>query len=434
MIAPTHLLRAGGNADASPPIDTARTPVSAATVALIGIAALCAFGWGIESSWPWYLRAVLCPGTALAIALVVPEREWRAHVAFEPLLVVVLVALLANAWIGGSGEVERRACLVVVGASVACFIVASLVPGEQLFRGIAAVIMAVLVVVLLQSVVDPATAYAPAAGEPMSLGLRSFFWQKNSLGLTLALATAVSAIVDDAARRWAMRGTILVVLLMSRSATALVVSIAVLVVQGLIAQIASGRRAGRQGVTFLVLITALALTVVLLGLRGRLFGVLGKTSDLTGRDEIWAGTWGAAQEHLMFGHGFGVFWSEDSLQRAELRRVVGWDVAGPHQGVLEIVTDFGLVGLALFVALVIIVGSRVVDRVSAGSLAKSHVVCAGLIVAIVLSSVTEATLLAPGLPILALTSGLLLNDQIAERIAADRRLPTTSRTTTVGAI
>jgi O-antigen ligase len=223
-------------------------------------------------------------------------------------------------------------------------------------------------------------------------------------------------------------------LLMSRSATALVVSIAVLVVQGLIAQIASGRRAGRQGVTFLVLITALALTVVLLGLRGRLFGVLGKTSDLTGRDEIWAGTWGAAQEHLMFGHGFGVFWSEDSLQRAELRRVVGWDVAGPHQGVLEIVTDFGLVGLALFVALVIIVGSRVVDRVSAGSLAKSHVVCAGLIVAIVLSSVTEATLLAPGLPILALTSGLLLNDQIAERIAADRRLPTTSRTTTVGAI
>ena len=391
---------------------TADTPLRAHTVLLIGIAALCATGWGIESAWPWHLRAVLCPVAALSVALAVSSQQWRTHLSVEPLLILVLVALPASAWVAGADENARRVSLAVVGATVACALVASVVPGGQLLRGIAAVLGVVVVAVLVHAALDPRAAYAPAPGEPESLGLRSFFWQKNSLGLTLALAAAVSVVIERTATRWALRGLIVVALLLSRSSTALVATVAVLVVQQLLVQIASGRRAGRHGATFLVITTGVALVAVVLGLRGRLLGVLGKGSDLTGRDEIWAGTWAAAQDRLLFGHGFGVFWSVDSPQRAALRRLVGWNVAGPHQGVLEVITELGLFGLVLFVALVMVVGARLAGRVMDGSVTRSHLAGAGLLLAVIVSSVSEATLVVPGLPIIGLVSGMLLNEHL----------------------
>jgi O-antigen ligase len=91
-------------------------------------------------------------------------------------------------------------------------------------------------------------------------------------------------------------------------------------------------------------------------------------------------------------------------------------VAGSHQGALEVITELGLVGLVLVIALMVLVGARVADRVMAGSLTTSHLACAGLLLAVVVSSVTEATLLAPGLPITGLVSGMLLNEGIQSRV------------------
>ena len=172
---------------------TADTPLRAHTVLLIGIAALCATGWGIESAWPWHLRAVLCPVAAMSVALAVSSQRWRTQLSVEPLLILVLVALPASAWVAGADENATRVSLAVVGATVACTLVASVVPGGQLLRGIAAVLGVVVVAGGVAAAIGSVFTLAGAGGlgkflvALVSAAVASGYTVVNSVGLAVVL-------------------------------------------------------------------------------------------------------------------------------------------------------------------------------------------------------------------------------------------------------
>lgn len=73
---------------------------------------------------------------------------------------------------------------------------------------------------------------------------------------------------------------------------------------------------------------------------------LGRSSDLTGRTEIWSWVTGSIGERPLLGYGFSGYWS-DSAASAILDRTMGGMVMYSHNGYLEVLLSLGVVGFAL---------------------------------------------------------------------------------------
>nr|BFF13361.1 hypothetical protein GCM10025699_46640 [Microbacterium flavescens] len=135
----------------------------------------------------------------------------------------------------------------------------------------------------------------------------------NILGVLALLALVVTA-AQWSARTVSSRvgwvGVVLAVvaLVLTRSATTVVSGLAVLAVLGLVVLVrrtAPPRRPRLYAVTALVV--AVAATAVVL-LRAPLLGLLGRSSDLTGRTDIWASVSALGAQHPVAGWGWVSYW------------------------------------------------------------------------------------------------------------------------------
>jgi exopolysaccharide production protein ExoQ len=91
--------------------------------------------------------------------------------------------------------------------------------------------------------------------------------------------------------------------------------------------------------------------------------LLGRSSDLTGRTELWGFTLNMISKRPLLGFGLSGFWMGASEESLSVQSQLGWTPIYSHNGYLEILLSLGIVGLLL---LLVVVGSgikRVLARV-----------------------------------------------------------------------
>jgi O-antigen ligase len=95
-----------------------------------------------------------------------------------------------------------------------------------------------------------------------------------------------------------------------------------------------------------VLIVASGVTVLIMDTQG-VTSALGRSSDLTGRTEIWSWVLSYIPDRPVLGYGFSGFWNGASPESAVVDRAMGTMIMYSHNGYLEILLTLGAVGFLL---------------------------------------------------------------------------------------
>ncbi|WIA99003.1 MULTISPECIES: O-antigen ligase family protein [unclassified Curtobacterium] len=180
----------------------------------------------------------------------------------------------------------------------------------------------------------------------------------NLLAMVALLAAVAVAVQLAEGRIGRSRGLVwlalaVVVLGLTRSSTVLVAAVAV-VLAALVAvwlrRVPTERRTPRY-----LLLAVVAVVVVAGGVAARsaLTGLLGKTSDLTGRGEIWDAVLGLVARHPVVGSGWIGYWWPNIPELADIAHRNGVTYLQAHDAYLDVWMQTGVVGLVLFVAYVL---------------------------------------------------------------------------------
>lgn len=143
-------------------------------------------------------------------------------------------------------------------------------------------------------------------------------------------------------------------LLLTRSATIWVAFIAVLIALGFAIW---ARRLGPERRAPLYLTGAIAFAVaaaVTVLARDFVFGLLGKSSDLTGRAETWDKVWELVEQHPVVGWGWVSYWPTWVKPFKGLDTKAGMPVPSAHNAWLDVWFQLGIIGLLVFAPLVIL--------------------------------------------------------------------------------
>lgn len=180
----------------------------------------------------------------------------------------------------------------------------------------------------------------------------------NSLGFLALLALIVWSIQlasKKVTKRWGIAWLLVAVatLLMTKSATVMVALAGVAAVL-LVALLVRRARTGK-GRLFVYLLSAAALCgAVVMGvvLRSQVLGLLGKSSDLTGRFGIWQSVMDLTQQRPAFGWGWVSYWVPWAEPFNDLATHAGIRQLQAHNTWLDVAFQLGFVGLIVFIALV----------------------------------------------------------------------------------
>lgn len=299
------------------------------------------------------------------LALYFSYAVWRDRRATVPILAGSWPLLLLPAWAMLSSPL-------------------GVVPGEALRTGVQMVLSG-LICVLFAAWMSPrrivlATFFATGICGVLSVVFTSYqdgamtgvFPHKNMLGAKMLLlwAAALCVAFDPWFRLW-LRFTALVLaalafvlILRSHSATALVLSLAIITMIGGFGFFAGAgdRTPADRIATGLITagVLAIALPVLLSGpdsLADLFFDRLGKSRTLTGRTQLWAYAEDVIREHPVTGYGGGGFWryQENDLVRqifAAFHKSPN-QVFSFHNSFYENTVHFGLIGLGLTVFMLV---------------------------------------------------------------------------------
>lgn len=254
-----------------------------------------------------------------------------------------LWALASVAWSVEPGESLRRA-LALIGTSIAGLYIGLRFEPKQQLKMIAYVIglgaIASLIVALL----------LPSFGV-VSGGWQGIYNMKNSLGRMMSLGAICFALLALGERRHRSLRIVMfllccALLVLSKSATALVVTLAMLALLPLRKLLYLRARHLLAAAAILVPLMAAGIFWAVEFSEQALLA-LGRESSLTGRVPLWQLVMKSIAERPIRGYGFTAFWTGWEGQRVS--DSVNWDLAVPHahNGYLEVWLGLGLIGLAL---------------------------------------------------------------------------------------
>ncbi|MCB1492675.1 MAG: O-antigen ligase family protein [Rhodobiaceae bacterium] len=187
--------------------------------------------------------------------------------------------------------------------------------------------------------------------------LRGIFPQKNTLATYMTLAIPTVSLLAFSSigymrLMWAgTAGLALIMLLMTKSATALLLVLAMPFLVWFTLSIARSRANG----LFVVGLTifgfgALAAAIYILG--PLILEALGKDAGLSGRDSLWATILASFTTRPLFGFGFFGFWTDTSeFGGARITSGVVWHPTSTHNAWLNMAIQLGVPGLLLMIAL-----------------------------------------------------------------------------------
>lgn len=204
---------------------------------------------------------------------------------------------------------------------------------------------------------------------------------------------------------WFWVGMAALTLILTRSATVWVALAAVLLALAL-ALWARRRGPERRAPLYLTAGLAIAAAAALaLFARGFVFGLLGKSSDLTGRAETWDKVWELVQQHPVVGWGWVSYWPTWVAPFKGLDTKAGLPVPSAHNAWLDVWFQLGIVGVLVFAPLVVLtvwrVWFRAVDQPRRGPGPALPYATSALwpwlvMVALVVQSITESRILIEG--------------------------------------
>jgi exopolysaccharide production protein ExoQ len=179
------------------------------------------------------------------------------------------------------------------------------------------------------------------------------FHQKNTLARVMVLSLFVFLFArfrSGNTLRWIGIAGSLTLLVLSRSATGMIVFLIILALWPLYSLF-------RTKFTFALpviamIITALAACVaVAYQALPTLLQMMSRDEELTGRFDLWDVVWISITRKPWLGYGFDAFWLGVRGESAFVQQALGWvPLGGAHNGSLELLLEMGILGLAVFAA------------------------------------------------------------------------------------
>jgi len=265
-----------------------------------------------------------------------------------PFLILCSWILLSMCWMADPGKsgVGRFMIIVIFSAYVASRY-DSLQFVRFLTRGFAIAVLASAAVMVLA----PNLGFSNLAGD-YAYAWRGAFSHKNALGAAMSFGIVVSgySYVVRANHRLLSAFTCigcLLLLVLSRSATSLIATIA----SALVAVIGGAVQSQRAPVLRAIALIGVGIAIIILIMwplldinLNELPSVVGRSTTLTGRTEVWRAVWTAIQERPLIGHGYG-FWEQPSVTKSNIWLAVNDKVPHAHNNWLDTGLQLGLVGV-----------------------------------------------------------------------------------------
>ncbi|HMP39507.1 MAG TPA: O-antigen ligase family protein, partial [Roseiflexaceae bacterium] len=192
------------------------------------------------------------------------------------------------------------------------------------------------------------------ASEGPTIGWQGIFGQKNWLGRMMAFSVIVwsLALLDRRVPNWLSLGMLALSLLLiglSASATALVLLLAI-PVSLLLARAIRAHIALAIPLCAVIVLSLLYVLAQFPGMSPAILAFLDRDTGLTGRDLLWEYLWKMVWEQPWLGYGYGGFWLGADGPSGDVWAFVNWrqPPSHAHNGYLDLLLNFGMLGAALF--------------------------------------------------------------------------------------
>ncbi len=276
-------------------------------------------------------------------------------------ILYILVALSSAIWSLHPDLTLRKGVIYVQTIGVAGYIAARFTT-EQALRVLAKSfeICAVSSVIFVALYPDIGLMHGSEFGDGQELNgnWRGVYLHKNGFGFNMAIAvlaqlTLIALSGKQSIRAYAWVAFYFVLIVLSKSATALVIGTSYFLVSTIYTFWTKNKL---FGYTVLLVAGSGAIALLLASyLDAELFlGLLGKDPTLTGRTEIWAAVGELIDEKPIFGWGYRAMWvPTDQVTMWVDRRCGDWGVPSAHNAMLEIELELGMLGVSALVILIV---------------------------------------------------------------------------------
>jgi exopolysaccharide production protein ExoQ len=271
---------------------------------------------------------------------------------------LLLLACVSPLWAESPDLVFRRA-LGLVGASLFGIVLAAYYPFEEQLEILRWAFRLGATATLLLFIASPSRALsAPGGGG----GIRGVYPHKNILGAAMALAFLVEWYLREH-QGWARilrlfslcaYGSLLIA---SDSMTSIVTVVAALGAVWTFRTVYTRFQIPAWALGLFLVVGVGAAALMGIGATD-VMGLLGRSSDLTGRTELWRTVFESILEKPLLGFGFSGFWKGASSSSDNVQGQIGWAPTYSHNGYLEITLSLGLVGLLLVIWLLVTLFKR----------------------------------------------------------------------------
>ena len=364
-----------------------------------------------------YLVALIPVG----VVLLLPKATVLAMpISVPPLLIVAWISI-SSAW---TFDADRTAFLLRVELPllVGFLIIAAVMQGSDVMALLLWAGRIALLITVAATIAVPASRSGSQLDGQALAGWHGLFPHKNDMGPFFAIFLAVVLVADRRrVTRYPTLVTIAIVLVGSQSVTAL--STALVVVAGYV-WLQANRNVDDR-VLSITMISTIAMAIgAALGLRAGLpifLDATGKDPTFSGRTDIWSAVSGAIGERPWLGYGRGgLFFSPPNERSIELWREIGFRAPHAHNGVLDLTSQIGLVGLGLFIVLL-----AQTIRSSVRSYRRGEhvgIFALAVVISIVVASLSEPAFLGPYLTVVCVLRVMTLKLDRAAQLATLRNI------------
>jgi exopolysaccharide production protein ExoQ len=261
-----------------------------------------------------------------------------------PVVVLVSFAVMSAAWSSRPDLTVRRSAVLLVSMLLAVYIGERFPIGEQV-KLISQTFCIMIVGIAILRVVAPSYVVDYVSHPGAWKGLSGY---KNAFGQYMATA-ALLLVVTRFQRipwiRFLFIGAAIAMLLFAQSAGSVLCFVLTV---ALVPLWRSNRVQEKQRLPVFTAIGICLFTAVyaFTAHADRIFALVGRNSNMTGRSELWSYVWTAILKHPFLGYGYDTFWA--GLGEAlEVRMGVGWMAQRSDNGYLDFGLSLGAVGFVL---------------------------------------------------------------------------------------
>jgi exopolysaccharide production protein ExoQ len=321
---------------------------------------------------------VICAG--LMVTYVGPTL--RLMLKQKAVLSFAVLAFLSTYWSQDPNVTYRKATILFLYLLFAWFFATYYSPPEQmrllLSLGVIMALASIAWVILL-----------PRYGIHPTGEWKGVFSQKNNLGNTMFYLFAGLPFCNISSGRRlltvALQGILPIgLILLSQSRTPLIMTAVLIAVRVLGPWIARTRR---EAIPFKLYCVAVGIVMIPIVL-GIILPLLGRDLTLTGRTHTWAMVLPLTLKHLWLGYGYQAFWIGTSGGPGPIV-LAGTPLYSVDNGYLDVMLQFGLVGVGLLLVLLIVCMRDFLGLLSRSSVPLTAYWYAGLILATCVGAVTE---------------------------------------------